>query len=224
MIINEAYLFLIFFSSIIIIGFIIVNMFKISGLKKFQLILTYLGSLSALLITYNIYLTIKSNNRIEKHRKAYDTLQNIERSFFDHQKELIDHYPESFFLYASMNPDVDLSAFTPKEYVASKRKMLEMYASQKALQTIEDFITTADFDLNGAYVWINLFLMWFQSPILQDEWKITKHLFAQDSTKAITLIIEGANKLIELRKHNGALSADDYNTLSKKIVPQIEFR
>ena len=200
---NESFMFLIIFSTVIIAGIYIVNKFEIAGIKKFQLLLSYLGGLSVLLVTYNIYITIRSSNRVEKNRFSYNTLENIQRNYLGPQKELVDHYPEGYFLYASMNQDTDMSKSEPKKYDLGKREQIEVYGSLRVFQAMEDFLSTAAYDITGIYVWINNFLMWMQSPILRHYWDLLAFNYADDTRELVARVIQKSDELIALRKTKG---------------------
>lgn len=215
MLISTASLFLIIFVAIIIAGYFIIHRFEISDVQRFQLIVSYLGGLSAILITYNIYLTIKSNDRIEKNRLSYNTIENISKNFLMPQKELLEQFPEGYFLYASMYQDLDLSSQAPKEFNASKRAMVELYSSVRMFQAMEDFLSTASFDITGNYVWIANFLTWLQSPILQKNWNALSINYAEDTREFVERLIVEANKLSALRAKKGSLTIDDYTMIAK---------
>ncbi len=215
MYINDAVVFLLVFSCITLSGYFIVSRFRVTGLKKFELIISFLGGVSALLIIYNIYITIKSNDRVEKNRLSYNTLQNIQTNYLGPQKELLKNFPEGYFLYASMNQDTDLSEHEPKEFNSAKRAQVEVYGSLRVFQAVEDFLSTAAYDLTGSYVWINNFLMWFQSPILQHNWPLLSFNYADDTNEMVNRIIVKSNELIALRKEKGQLTPKDYDIYSR---------
>lgn len=205
------------FLTIIALGYYLINRFKVSGLKRFQLTISYLGSISAILITYNIYINIQSNNKIERNNMAYNTIKNIQANYLDPQKELLDYYPEGHFLYASMLPDTDLSKHEPTEFNPIKRKQVEAYGAIRIFQAIEDFLSTARYDLTGAYVWINNFIMWMQSPILQKNWKVLAFNYSEDTREMVDRIIIESNKLVQLRAQKGQLTSEDYDSISKNF-------
>jgi hypothetical protein len=217
-ILNTTFLFLILFLTIIAFGYYLINRFKVSGLKRFQLTISYLGSISAILITYNIYITIQSNNKIERHNMAYNTIKNIQANYLDPQKELLDYYPEGHFLYASMVPDTDLGKHEPTEFNPIKRKQVEVFGAIRVFQAMEDFLSTVRYDLTGAYVWINNFVMWMQSPILQKQWGILAFNYSEDTREMVDRIIIESNKLVKLRTQKGKLTHQDYDAISKNFV------
>lgn len=220
MIMSETSIFLVTLVTAITVGFYIIHRFNTTGVKKFELTITYLGGISVLLITYSIYLGIKTDQKIEKNRTAYNTIENIDRNFLRPQRDLLKFYPEGFFLYASMNPDTDLSQLAPHNTLVDpvKRKQVEIFYSIRVFQSIEDFLSTAAYDITGNYVWINNFLMWMQSPILQENWKILGFNLSDDTRNLIGRIIEKSNSLIALRKEKGKLSFEDYDTISKNFI------
>ena len=217
MILNEALIFLITFLAAGILGYYIIYRFHVEGVKRFQLLISYFGALSVLLISYNIYKSLQSNMLIEKNRIAYNTIANIETNFLHPQKELLKQFPEGFFLYASMNQDTDLSAHEPKEFNKSKRAQLEVCYSIRVFQTMEDFLSTCAYDITGIYVWINNFLMWLQSPILRHNWNILGFNFADDTRELVGRLIKKSDELIELRKKKGHLTFQDYDAISKNF-------
>ncbi len=221
---NASNLFIIFVIIAAFFGYYLITRFKVTPLKRFQLIVSYLGSLSVFLVTMNLYLNMRFNQRVEENRSAYNTLGNIQRIYIDPQKELLDKFPEGYFLYASMTPDVDLSALEPEEYNQAKRMQVEVYMALKVFQLIEDFLSTNSYSirgehvLTGSYVWINNFLMWLQSPILQQLWKYLGFNNRADTRAIITAMIEQANDLVDLRKKKGYLDFSDYDTASKEFL------
>jgi hypothetical protein len=210
--------FFVVFIVIGLIGYLIINRFKVAPIKRFQLIVSYLGGLSALLITINLYINIKSNERIERNRLSYNTLTNIQRNYLDPQKELLDKFPEGYFLYAEMTPDIDFSANAPKTFDESKRKQLEVYMALRIFQSMEDFLSTSAYDITGNYVWINNFIMWMQSSLLQHYWNELSFNYAEDTREMVGRIITQADYLREARKQKGKLTNSDYDEISKKFV------
>ncbi len=218
---KELLLFLIIFFIIAFLGYVVIERFKITPLRRFQLIISYLGGISALLLAGEIYLEMSSREQIERNRLAYNTLENVQRNFLEPQKELVKHFPEGFFMYASLNPDVDFTAVQPVTFDPAKRKQLELYMAVKIFQTVEDFITTAAYNSVADYIWYNGFLMWFQSPVLQGYWDVCKINFSPKAQKLTTVIIDKANFLREMRTKKGKLSAQDYDTVSQKISKDV---
>ena len=211
-------LFLLIFFIVVATGLYVIKKFRASKVKKFELTVTYFGGISILLIIYNMYLGITSNSFIEKNRITYNTLDNIERNYLQPQHDLLKFYPEGFYLYASMYPDTDMSNFEPKPTDASKRKAVETFFSIRIYQSIEDFLSTNIYDITGQYVWINNFLMWMQSPILQENWKILGFNYSYDTRELIDQLIKQASYLSNLRKEKGSLTFNDYDEISKKFL------
>ena len=77
-----------------------------------------------MLVIYNLYINFQSDERIEKNRIAYNTIENIRNNYLGPQRELLNNYPEGYFLYASMNQDTDLQLTEPTNYDPIKRKQL----------------------------------------------------------------------------------------------------
>lgn len=198
----------------IIVGIVIIYKFEVDEVDRFRLVISYLGGVSVLLVTYNLYVTFKFNEAIERNRTAYNTIENIQNNFLGPQKELVEYYPEGYFLYASMNPDLDLKDKEPAIYDPVKRKQVELYSSLRIFQSMEDFLSTAAFDLTGTAVWVNNFLMWLQSPMLQSYWTVLGFNFSADTRIFVQRLIEKANELVALRKQKGTLSMSDYDVAS----------
>lgn len=213
----EQVVFSVIFVSILVSGYYITYRYNLPDVERFRLMISYYGGLAMILLGYNIFINIRSNNRIEKNRIAYNTLENIQRNFLYPQKEALESYPEGFFLYASMNQDVDMHHLEPKSFDPAKRVEVEIYCSIRVFQAVEDFLSTAQYDITGMYVWINNFLMWFQSPILQYYWKILGFNLADDTREMTDRIIVKANELVELRKKKGSLTFQDYDAISKSF-------
>jgi hypothetical protein len=182
----------------------------------------YLGGVSVLLIAFNLYLNIKSNKELEDNRRAYNTIENVQNNYLDPQNELVKLFPEGFFLYASMNQDTRFTQQIPKVYDPTKRKIVELYGSLRVLQAIEDFLTTAPYDITGIYIWLNVFLLWMQSPILQSYWHITASSFSDDMQNLMDIIVKNSNALIELRKKKGTLTNEDYDAISIPLARSYE--
>ncbi len=202
-------------------GLVIVERFELPSFKRFSLYVDYLAGISVLLVIYNLYVSSQHNQQIEKNRIAYDTIQNIQNNYLGPQKELIATFPEGYFLYASMNQDSDLQKHLPQSYDEVKRRQIELYSALRIFQSIEDFLSTARFDLSGISAWVNVFLMWMQSPILQEHWHVVKFNFAQDTQEFVDAIIVKANNLAALRKQNGKLTPNDYDAISKSFAVKI---
>jgi hypothetical protein len=207
-------IFLLFFCATIVAGIYFIVCQQISAVKQFQLIIMYLGGVSVLLISFNLYFNIKSNKKIEENRIAYDTIENVQNNYLDPQKELLDYFPESYFLYVSMNQDMQFTEKPTQNYDHAKRKEVELYGSLRVFQAMEDFLTTAPFDVTGSYIWLNVFLLWMQSSILQQHWKKLSPNFDGDTQEFIDLIIKKARELAELRKKKGTLTNKDYDAIS----------
>jgi hypothetical protein len=199
----------------VVMGVYVIVRFRVSPIKQFDLIITYFGGLSALLIAYNIYITIQSNDLVEKNRIAYNTIENVQKNYLGPQRELVDYFPEGFFLYASMTQEVNFNQDAPKKYDPVKRKQVELYGSLRVFQAMEDFLSTVKYDLTGAYIWINVFLGWMQSSILREHWRAVSFDYSSDTREFVDRIIEKADVLIELRKKKGRLTSDDYDAISK---------
>jgi hypothetical protein len=217
-----GYQFIIICALIIVVGIVIIYKFNIDPVDRFRLVISYLGGVSVLLVIYNLFITFQFDKAIEKNRIVYNTVSNIQNNFLKPQKELVDYYPEGYFLYRSMNPDVDLKADEPKSYDPIKRKEIETYASLRIFQSMEDFLSTASYDITGIYVWVNNYLMWLQSPILQAHWTILGFNFAKDTRAFVNRLIEKANDLIALRKQKGSLSIADYDAISDNF--EVKYR
>lgn len=218
MIVSESTIFLIIVIITIVAGFFIVQRFKdLTATKRFELIVSYFSGMAVLLITYNIFITIRFNKYLEQNQIAHNTLENLQTNYLLPQKELLSHYPEGYFLYASMQPDTTLNSREPKAYDSIKRMQVEAYCSQRIFQSIEDFLSINHYNSEGIYVWINSFLAWMQSPILQNQWNMLKFNYAHDTRELIETIIQGSNKLLSLRKEKGSLNTQDYDEISKNL-------
>ena len=200
---------------VIVSGFFIIRALHIPNIKTVELIIGGLAGLSVILVIYNMYLNIQSNERIEKNRLAYNTIANIKNEYIDPQKELLDYFPEGYFLYASMVPEGELNKLMPKKFDIEKRRQVELYGSIRVFQSIEDFLSTAAFDITGIYIWINNYLMWMQSPILRYYWNFQVLDFSEDTRELIQRLVIKSDELIELRKKKGQLSYKDYDAISK---------
>jgi hypothetical protein len=205
-----------------IIGYELIRRLEIAVDKKYELSLRLMASLSFFLVIYNIYVSVRSNNRIETNRAAYNTIENIQRNWLEPQKELLQNYPEGYFLYSSMVQDADFGVEKPLKFDATKRKQLEVYYSLRVFQSMEDFLTTGKYDETGQYVWVNNFLMWMQSPILRFYWTKLSFNYAQDTREFVEKIIVKSDALIALREKKGKLTSQDYDAVSVKI--RVDFR
>jgi hypothetical protein len=214
--VHESTIFLLTVLAAIAIGYFIIRRFKdLTDTKRFELIISYLSGMSVLLITYSIFITIRFNKDVEQAQVAHTALENIQTNYLQPQKELLLYYPEGYFLYASMYPDTQLNSDEPKEYDTLKRKQVETYCSLKIFQAMEDFLSIDHYNASALYVWINNFLSWMQSPILQEQWKIVNFSYAQDTRELVNAIIKKSNELSELRKQKGSLDSHDYDAISK---------
>ncbi len=207
-----------------LVGHRFVRKLDVSKDKKFELTIRNIATVSVFLVIYNIFLSVRSNNRIEKNRLSASTLDNIQRNWLSPQKELVQSFPEGFFLYASMIPDVDFGRpdSMPKQYDVAKRKQLETYYSLRIFQAMEDFLTIGSYDITGKYVWINNFLMWMQSPILRQNWNQLSFNYSVDTRGLVSRLITQSDTLIRLRKIKGKLNPADYDALSKPFY--VKFR
>lgn len=209
-------LFIIFF-VVLLTGLIEIIRFHVPAVKRFDLTFTFLAGIATFLISGDLYLTITSNARSEENKIAYNSVDNIQKNFLDPQRELLAYYPEGFFLYASMNPDIDFSHEKPHTFDAARRKQVELYFAIRIFQSIEDFLATAPYNVVDQYVWINSFLMWMQSPILQSYWPIVSFNYSARAREVTEKLIKNAHELSALRKQKGTLEPADYDAVSKKF-------
>jgi hypothetical protein len=214
----EVLIISVIFILIYFIGYELIRRLDVSVDKKYELSLRLMASLSFFLIIYNIYVSVRSNNKIEANRISYNTIENIQRNWLDPQKELLQNYPEGYFLYSSMVQDADFGNGIPQEYDPIKRKQLEVYYSLRVFQSMEDFLTTGKYDATGKNVWINNFLMWMQSPILRSYWTKLSFNFSPDTREFVERIIKKSDTLITLRKKKGKLESGDYDAVSNVFV------
>jgi len=219
---NKEIILLVISIFLIIVGLVIVLAFHASKVTTFKLIVSYLGSISVLLVIYNLYINFQFQRKTEKNRIAQNTIRNVKNNWLDPQKELLSFYPEGYFLYASMNQDTDLTKDEPKNYDPIKRKQVEVYGSFRVFEAIEDFLSTSFSDFTKIYIWLNNFIAWMQSPILQKYWKQLSFNQSPDTRHLIDEIIEKANQLVELRKKKGHLTRKDYDDISKPM--QVKYR
>jgi hypothetical protein len=219
---NNLYYVILLVIFIIVFGFIFVLKLNSEKDRKLELIIGISASVSIVLVMYNMIITTHSNIRIEKNRNAHITLENIQRNWLAPQIELSQNYPEGFFLFKSMTPDADHGTYEPMEYDPAKRMQIEIAASIRIFQAIEDFLTIGTHGETGTYVWINNFLMWLQSPILKNNWNTLSFNYSSDTRELIELLILESDKLIVKRKKNGTLISQDYDDVSKKI--KVNFR
>ncbi|MGX7667255.1 hypothetical protein [Flavobacterium pedocola] len=219
---NEVIIIFIIIILIYLIGYELIRRLEVTVDKKYELSLRLLASLSFFLIIYNIYVSIRSSNRIEENRISYNTIENIQRNWLDPQRELLQNYPEGYFLYSSMTPDADFGTAQPQKYDSTKRKQLEVYYSLRVFQSMEDFLTTGRYDQTGENVWINNFLMWMQSPILRFYWNKLAFNYSKDTREFVGEIIKKSDTLIALRNKKGKLTNQDYDAISSKF--NVDFR
>ncbi|HSD15076.1 MAG TPA: hypothetical protein VLB74_10545 [Flavobacterium sp.] len=201
-----------------VVGYELIKKLDVPIEKKLELSLRLMASLSFFLVIYNIYVSVRSNDRIEENKAAYNTVQNIQHNWLDPQSELLQKYPESYFLYSSMVPDADFGMEMPKEYDPLQRKQLEVYYSLRLFQSMEDFLTTGEYDTTGKEVWINNYLMWMQSPILRYYWTKLSFNYSKDTREFVAQIIKGSDVLIAMRKKKSTLTTSDYDAISEKIT------
>jgi hypothetical protein len=214
-------LFIIFF-AILLTGVIEILRFHVPAIKRFDLTFTFLAGIATFLISGDLYLSITSDARSEENRIAYNSLDNVQKNFLEPQRELLSYYPEGFFLYASMNPDFDFTHEKPRTFDAAKRNQVELYGAMRVFQSIEDFILTARYNVVDQYVWINGFLMWLQSPILQSYWPVLSSNYSHKAREITEKLIHGAQDLNALRKQKGALEPADYDAISKAITISVD--
>lgn len=214
-----SWLFVLFclFFAVLFAGVVQIISFHVPAVKRFDLLFTFLGGVAIFLVSGDLYLNLTFDKSVEKNRTVYNSLDNVQKNFLDPQRELLSHYPESFFLYASMNPDFDFSHDKPHAYDAVKRKQVELYSAMRIFQSIEDFLASQAYSVVDNYVWINGFLMWVQSPILQQHWPVLSSNYSVASREFIEKLIKHAQDLIALRKQKGTLGAADYDAVSKTI-------
>jgi len=211
---HEIIIFLSLLIFLIGLGFYLINQYKVNNVEKFRLAITYLGAFSVALITYNIFISIRTDYWNEQNRIAYNTIDNIQKNFLEPQKGLLKAYPEGYALYASMNPDSELPSYQPKNIDPVKRLQVELYYSLRIFQSMEDLISTASYDITGIPCWLNTFLQWMQSPLLQHYWALVDYHFTPRVKTLVTALIQESNKLAALRETKGSLTAEDYNKVS----------
>lgn len=199
------------------IGYFVIYRLKTERDRKLELVIMFPAALTVILVGYNLILSTQSNDRIEQNRIANMTIENIQRNWLSPQVELTKYFPESYFLYKSMTPDSSYGQFEPLNYDHAKRDQIEVVYSFRVFQAIEDFLTIGSYDLTGKYVWINNFLMWMQSPILQKNWNLISFNFSKDTRKLINQLIVESNKLIVKRNELKRLTNKDYDSISENF-------
>lgn len=200
--------------TIVVVGFIFVKRLNTEKDRKLELIIGITAGVSIIMVMYNLILNTHSNNRVEENRTAHITLENIQRNWLSPQMELSQAYPEGFFLFKSMTPDVNHEDFEPIIYDPAKRKQLEIVSSIRVFQAMEDFLTIGSHDLTGSNVWINNFLMWLQSPILKEHWKTLSFNYSKDTREMVERLILESDKLAQKRIKKGKLTNQDYDNIS----------
>lgn len=219
---SETIIVILLVSAFWVIGHFYIRRLDIARDKKFELTIRNIAAISVILVIYNIFISERSNRRIEKNRLAFNTLENIQRNWLAPQKELAESYPEGYFLYTSMTPDADFGHLTPLQFDPVKRKQLEVYSSLRIFQAMEDFLTIGSYDLTGKYVWVNNFLMWMQSPILRQYWHELSFNYSSDTRQLVERLMVKGDELIKLRMTTGRLSVTDYDNISKTFY--VKFR
>lgn len=213
----NLYIILLAVVTIIIVGFVFVKKLNTEKDRKLELIIGITAGVSIIMVMYNLILNTHSNNRIEENRTAHITLENIQRNWLSPQIELSQAYPEGFFLFKSMTPDLNHDRFEPADYDPAKRNQIEIVSSIRVFQAMEDFLTIGSHDLTGSNVWINNFLMWLQSPILQKNWKTLSFNYSKDTREMIERLILESNKLVQIRLKKGPLTNQDYDEVSENF-------
>ncbi len=199
---------------IVFFGYFVIQKFALPRVEQFKLLISYLGGISVILVCYSIYFTIRSTNETAVHQLAFDTMKVTQRQWTNPLKELKNYFPDSYYLYASMFPEENFKE-VPKGINEKKRRVIELYFSNKIYQVLEDFLTTRKLENSGEESWLNIFFMWMQSPILIKNWYPVVQCYNQDTRYLIEDCIEVGKKLIALREDKKApLTAEDYDKFS----------
>lgn len=219
---NILYFLLLSVLAILVIGFVYIKNLKTEKDRKLELIFQITAGVSIIMVMYNLILNTHSNNRVESNRTDHNTLENTQRSWLAPQIHLSQVYPEGFFLFKSLTPDVDHGDFEPISYDPARRKQIEIASSIRIFQAMEDYLILGSNDVTGKSRWINNFLMWLQSPILRKNWEALSFNYSKDTRKMIDQLIIESDVLVLLRQEKGALTKNDYDHVSENF--KVPFR
>lgn len=176
-------------SLFFIVSFYIIFKHDASGIEKIQLIFTILGSLTTLLVIYNIYLSIKYNEKSEDNQHTQHSIDNNKQSFVNPLEKIVTQYPESFELYQSMTPSIEGMSITPI-VDQEKKVVIETLLSTIVFQSISDYILLSSHSQDRRQRWTILYMTWLRSPILRKEWVKTKQYYMPKTIKIIERLID----------------------------------
>lgn len=183
-----------------------------SGIEKIQLIFTMLGSLTTLLVIYNIYLSIKYNEKAEDSQHVQHSIDNNKQSFISPLEKIVSYYPESFELYQSMTPSIT-TMHPPTPINQDKKIVVDTLLSSVVLQSMVDYLLLSTHSLDRRQRWVVLFMTWLRSPILRREWLNTRQYYVPKTVNIIDRLIE-YSKVIKPE----VFTYSDYEGLATKFL------
>lgn len=182
---------------ILLLGIQFIFRMKIPTETKLSLLFSCLSTLTVFSIVYNVYLTTNFSIHTEMQKESDNTLKQIMDSFIEPQSGLINLYPESYWFYKSINPHKqNLQVEEPSKYDPVKRIAVEDYYCKKIFQIVENIQSSNSFRLDIDDIpWTNVFILWFHSDILKNNWKHEKIMYADKTREYITEIINAVNDI-----------------------------
>lgn len=213
---------LIIFSIIfqIILVFIIFSSAFVSAESKFFSALNKIPSTAYIITGVSIlltYLTIKTGSLKDACTFGFNVVDRAEKNIYESLVKYYDDVPNfvnelDFPIFRSQTYKYDPKPNTPKQ------ENIENYISGLIFQGIEDYIVSSSLTDLSDKEWFIMFLGWFQSEKLKDQWKHEYINYAEYTNRYI-------NRLLRFSEENQKYfdSAENINKVSGDFVLSKEY-
>jgi hypothetical protein len=146
------------------------------------------------------------------------TFKIIDRGWLNVNKIFMDYYKECPTFINSLYFDWQKKVLGVEYTYNTKDKWYAVnYVSISIFQSWEDFITSSNIDQTGDVVWLNNFLQWTHSPILNNNWEVLKTNYTE------TTQVFGDYLFYMSKKHN-ITNEYELNELAKEIANSDKFK
>jgi len=186
---NYVAIFLIVFIVIFVsITYVFFNT-KIGTSKRF---INYVQTLSVFSIScfvLSIIISLQTTQKTDVDKINSQLVKSSDKYWIELQRIFMDKYPYLETLYSQLyGLSVPLPTLTDKDLTESK--ILEIHVCNILFQIIENIIfiqkNVIDTSIeNNEYQWTSIFVAWSKSQIFQDNWKIYKNFYGENTKKFI---------------------------------------
>lgn len=168
-----------------------------------------------LLLTYYIFNISVENIRKDLTYKIIDRgWLNINQKFMENYGKCPNFIESLYFSWQKNNLEFKISSQPVNKY---DDWYAVNYLSILIFQSFEDYLIVQEHDETGDYVWINNYLQWVNSPILENRWSVLKTNFAKTTIKLGDLLFSSI-------KNKNINNVADLANLADSIVNSEQYK